>query len=181
MYSSCMRSAMLHASETWPLTKTNLQRNDRAMIRQICSLKPADVAAVRSSELLAMPWPRFEREKASPVWACGTFLWRSQNSMWYTDWWQAGRGDQVWDLLCVQLASYLIRGPLMWMMPLNLHVNQKSDYYNDMMDWCQSRAGPSSYILFLWISSIILHVHYCTFINHWYVQLHNDVPYQASR
>ena len=24
--SSCMRSAMLHASETWPLTKTNLQR-----------------------------------------------------------------------------------------------------------------------------------------------------------
>ena len=30
---------MLHASETWPLTKPNLQhlqRNDRAMIRQIC-------------------------------------------------------------------------------------------------------------------------------------------------
>ena len=39
-------------------------------------------------------------------------------------------GDQVWDLLCVQLASYL-EGPLMWMMPLHLHVNQKSDY--DMM------------------------------------------------
>ena len=36
VYSSCMRIAMLHASETWPLTKTNLQRNDRAMIRQIC-------------------------------------------------------------------------------------------------------------------------------------------------
>ena len=56
MYSSCVRSAMLHASETWPLTKTNLQRlqrNDRAMIRQICSIKPEDVARVRSSELLA--------------------------------------------------------------------------------------------------------------------------------
>ena len=37
-------------------------------------------------------------------------------------------GDQVWDLLCLQLASYLERGPLMWMMPLHLHVNQKSDY-----------------------------------------------------
>ena len=37
-------------------------------------------------------------------------------------------GDQVWDLLFMQLASYLERGPLMWMMPLNLHVNQKSDY-----------------------------------------------------
>ena len=30
-----------------------LQRNDRAMIRQICSIKPVDVATVRSSELLA--------------------------------------------------------------------------------------------------------------------------------
>ena len=37
-------------------------------------------------------------------------------------------GDQVWDLLCVQLASYLERGPLMWMMPLHLQVNQKSNY-----------------------------------------------------
>ena len=38
VFSSCMWSAMLQASETWPLTKTNLQRlqhNDRAMIRQI--------------------------------------------------------------------------------------------------------------------------------------------------
>ena len=56
VYSSCVRSAMLHASETWPLTKTNLQRlqrNDRAMIRQISSIKPEDVARVRSSKLLA--------------------------------------------------------------------------------------------------------------------------------
>ena len=53
VYSSCVRSAMLHASETWPLTKTNLQRNDRAMIRQICSIKPEDVATVRSRELQA--------------------------------------------------------------------------------------------------------------------------------
>ena len=47
---------MLHANETWPLIKTNLQRlqhNDRVMIRQICSIKPEDVASVRSSELLA--------------------------------------------------------------------------------------------------------------------------------
>ena len=54
--SSCVRSAMLHVSETWPRTKTNLQRlqrNDRAMIRQICSFKSEDVATVRSSKLLA--------------------------------------------------------------------------------------------------------------------------------
>ena len=29
VYSSCVRSAMLHASETWPLTKPNLQRLQR--------------------------------------------------------------------------------------------------------------------------------------------------------
>ena len=55
VYSSCVRSAMLHANETWPLTTTNmqpLQRNDRAMISQICSIKPEDVAMVRSRELL---------------------------------------------------------------------------------------------------------------------------------
>ena len=40
-------------------------------------------------------------------------------------------GDLVWDLPCVQQASYLEGGPLMWMLPLNLHVFQKSDYDDD--------------------------------------------------
>ena len=55
VYSSCVRSAMLHASETWPLTKQNLQhlqRNDRAMIRQICNVRPQDIVTTRSNELL---------------------------------------------------------------------------------------------------------------------------------
>ena len=45
-------------------------------------------------------------------------------------------GDLVWDLPCVQQASYLEGGPLMWMLPLYLHVNQKSDY--DMIYWVRS-------------------------------------------
>ena len=56
VYSTCVRSAMLHASETWPVTKPclqHLQRNDRAMIRQICNVKPQDTATIRSIELLA--------------------------------------------------------------------------------------------------------------------------------
>ena len=56
VYSSCVWSAMLHANETWPLTKPNLQRlqrDDRAMIRQICNVKPQDVVTTRSNELLA--------------------------------------------------------------------------------------------------------------------------------
>ena len=55
VYSSCVQSAMLHASETWPLTKLNLQRlqqNDRAMIRQICNVRPQDIVTTRSNELL---------------------------------------------------------------------------------------------------------------------------------
>ena len=46
---------MLHASETWPLTKPNLQHlqgNDRAMIRQICNVKPQDIVTTGSTELL---------------------------------------------------------------------------------------------------------------------------------
>ena len=45
---------MLYASETWLLTKHNLQLlqwNDRAMIRQICNVKPQDTATIRSNEL----------------------------------------------------------------------------------------------------------------------------------
>ena len=55
VYSSCVWSPMLHASETWPLTKPNLQRlhrNVRAMIRQICSVRPQDIVTTRFSELL---------------------------------------------------------------------------------------------------------------------------------
>ena len=68
---------MLLASETWPLTKTNLKRNDSAMIRQICSIKPEDVATERSSELLAKleleDLNLILREKASLVWVHGVF------------------------------------------------------------------------------------------------------------
>ena len=56
VYSSCVLSAMLHASETWPVTKPCLQRvqrNDRAMIRQIWNIKPQNIATIRSTELLA--------------------------------------------------------------------------------------------------------------------------------
>ena len=56
LYSSCVQSALLHASETWPSTKPNLQhlqRKDRAMIRKICNVKPQDIVIIRSNELLA--------------------------------------------------------------------------------------------------------------------------------
>ena len=48
-------------------------------------------------------------------------------------------GDLVWDLPCMQQASYLEGGPLMWMLPLYLHVNQKSDYDDDDDDIAQKK------------------------------------------
>ena len=46
-------------------------------------------------------------------------------------------GDLVWDLPCVQQASCLEGGPLLWIWPLYLHVNQKSDDDDDRWS-CQA-------------------------------------------
>ena len=66
---------MLHASETWPLTRPILQRlrcNNRAIIRQIFIVKPEDMATVRSNKLLAQLEIDYLdvnlREKAMLVW-----------------------------------------------------------------------------------------------------------------
>ena len=53
VYSSCVRSVMLHAAETWAMkadTLNRLRRNDRAMIRRICNVKAKD--EVSSDSLL---------------------------------------------------------------------------------------------------------------------------------
>ena len=45
LFSSNVRSSMLHGTETWPMTSASLHRlcrNDRAMIRWICGVKPSD-------------------------------------------------------------------------------------------------------------------------------------------
>ena len=45
IYSTCVRSAMLHASETWPMKSEDLKRlcrNDRSMVRWICKVKTTD-------------------------------------------------------------------------------------------------------------------------------------------
>ena len=53
VYSSCVRSVMLHAAETWAMkvdTLNRLRRNDRAMIRWICNVRAKD--EVSSDSLL---------------------------------------------------------------------------------------------------------------------------------
>ena len=157
---------MLHDSETWPLTKTNLQclqPNDRAMIRQICSIKPEDVATVRSRELLAkleledldlilrvrrLRWfGHVERSSGAIRTACDIQIegrqgvgrpkltWKKLTERDCREWklttvdpqerstWRSGVRSAM------RAASQLPgKGPLMWMMPLHLQVNKKSDY-----------------------------------------------------
>ena len=45
LYSSCVRSSMLHGSETWPVRKENvmaLQRAEMRMVRWMCGVKLQD-------------------------------------------------------------------------------------------------------------------------------------------
>jgi len=45
LYSSCVRSSMLHESETWPVRKENemaLQRAEVRMVRWMCGIKLND-------------------------------------------------------------------------------------------------------------------------------------------
>jgi len=45
LYSSCVRSSMLHGSETWPIRKENvvaLQRAEMRMVGWMCGIKPKD-------------------------------------------------------------------------------------------------------------------------------------------
>jgi len=52
LYSSCVRSSMLHGSETWPVRKENevaLQRAEMRVLRRMCNVKVKD--RVLSKEL----------------------------------------------------------------------------------------------------------------------------------
>ena len=163
VYSSCVQSAMIHASETWPLTKPNLQRlqwNDRAMIWQICNVRQQDVITTRSNELLA----RLGIENLD-------LILKERRLRWYghvecsngavktafniqaegkcgpgrpkmTRKQLTERDCREWKLSAINpydrnMWRFGVRsamraasegGPLMWMLPLYLYVNQKSDY-----------------------------------------------------
>ena len=108
VYSSCVQSAMLHASETWLLTKPNLQRlqwNDKAMIRQTCNVRPQDIVTTRSNELLV----RLDIEDPDLIlkvrrlrWyghvELSKWQWCNQDSLWYTGWWEAWASEAQDDM-----------------------------------------------------------------------------------
>ena len=166
VYSSCVRRAMLHASETWPVTKPNLQllqRNDRAMIRQICNVRPQDIVTTRSNELHVrlgiedldlilkerrLRWYGHVEGSNGAVRTaldiqadgkCGPgrpkMTWKQLTERVCREWklsainphdrhtWRSGVRSAM-----IEASQLSGRGPLMWRLPLYLHVNQKSDY-----------------------------------------------------
>ena len=167
VYSSCVRSTMLHASETWSLTKPNLQhlqRNDRAMIRQICNVRPQDIVTTRSNELLARLgiedldlilkerrlrlYGHVERSNGAVKTAFDIqvdgkrgpgrpkMTWKQLTETDCREWKLSAINPQTYwrsgVRSAMRAASQLSgRGPLMWMLPLYLHVNKKSDYDYD--------------------------------------------------
>ena len=163
VYSSCVRSAMLHASETWPLTKPNLQRlsettgqwSDRSAMIDRKTLSPPGPMSYLCGlalRILTLFWRREDSDgmdmwNAPMVQSGQPLTYRLMENVglggrrWRGNSWQRGiaesgssqpstlmidiPGDLVWDLPCVKQASYLEGGPLVWMLPLYLHVNQK--------------------------------------------------------
>ena len=70
VYSTCVRSVILHAAETWAMTEATLnrlRRNDRAMIRWICNVKANDEV---SSDSLRLP----SLKAWTPGYSCGALL-----------------------------------------------------------------------------------------------------------
>ena len=160
---------MLHASETWPLTKPNLQhlqRNDRAMIRQICNVKPQDTATIRSTELLAqlgikvldlilkerrLRWYGHVEGSNSAVKTAFDIQVNGKRGPGRPKmtWKQLTERDpREWKLSAIdphdretwrssvrsamRAASHLPwRGPLLWILPVYLHVSRKSDDDDD--------------------------------------------------
>ena len=73
---------MLHGSETWALTKVDLQRlqrNDRAMIRHVCGVKPNEVSQVWSQDLLEKLVLLDLTEKVTLVLSCNEIRWCIEN------------------------------------------------------------------------------------------------------
>ena len=146
---------MLYARETWPLTKPklqHLQRNDRAMIRQICNVKRQDIVTTRSNELLAhilnksrFRWYGHVEHSSGAVKTAFDILVDGKRGPWgpKMTWKQLTERDcREWMLSAInphdrytwrsgvrsamRAASQLPgRSPLMWMLPLYLHVNKK--------------------------------------------------------
>ena len=138
MYSSCVRSARLHASdcETWPLRKPNLlclqrQGNDQTDLQ--CQAAKHCHHQIQWSTSTAWHWApghHSEGEKAPLVWTLGTLQWCSRQPLTYRLMESMGLGGPRWHGSSWQRVEALIYWPsdipgdLMW----NLPCKQQASY-----------------------------------------------------
>ena len=128
----------------WQSQTSNICNGMTAMIRQICNVKPQDIVTTRSNELLALgiedldfilkerwfSWYGHVKRsngafgmhvdgKCGPVRPKMTWKQLTERDCreWKLSAIDPSPGDLVWDLPCLQQASYLEGGPLMWMLP----------------------------------------------------------------
>jgi len=75
LYSGCVRSSMLHGSETWPVRKENevaLQRAETRMVRWMCGVKLQDRIPSRVERETRIRWRNLgtTAKQIAMVWAC---------------------------------------------------------------------------------------------------------------
>ena len=153
-YPSIMLKPCLQRLQSKPCLQ-RLQRNDRAMIRQICNVKPQDTATIRSIELLA----RLGIEDLDLILKEKRLRWyghveRSNGAVKTAfdiqvngkhgpgrpkmTWKQLTERDRrEWKLSAIDPHDRDtwrsgVRSAMLWIWPLYLHVNQKSDDDDDM-------------------------------------------------
>ena len=90
LYSSCVRSSMLHGSDSWPVRKENkvaLQRAEMRMVRCMCGIKLKDRFPSKELREIRYRWHSIgiTAEQAAMVWACAVKRW-----------WLGGEMHGVW-------------------------------------------------------------------------------------
>ena len=118
LHSCCVRSSMLHGSETWPVRKENevaLQCAEMRMVRRICNVKVKD--SVLSKELRErlgiddiililqqnrLQWYGHVLQKEDTDWSKKSMEYEVEGSR------PGGRPKRTWSRLCKKIAKHAI-------------------------------------------------------------------------
>ena len=175
----CQRDLAINKAEP-PASAEKWQGNDQTDLQ--CQATRHCHHQVQWATCAAWHWgsgPHSEGEKTPMVWTM--LQWCSQDSLWHTGWWKAWAWEAQNDMeaadrgivqsgssrlptlmidILGDLVWHLEGGPLMWLLPLYPHVNQKS--YYDMIYmiwrevWLQNKWGSQWPVFYPLVNYILL-------------------------